>query len=65
MNDRAMSEHAMGTCTYIQDLEESYQASCKHNETTPDDHEYFRRYVWNVMALVFQRLEALEANPTP
>ena len=56
----AFSEHDMQTCKYVQDCEESYEASCKHNNTTPDDFTYFRRYTWNLFALLMLRIEELE-----
>ncbi len=34
----------------VESLEASYQMSCQHNGTTPDDHAYFRNYVFFCIA---------------
>jgi hypothetical protein len=51
-----VNEHELGTCKMTQDLEESFLESCKHNNTTPDDLEYFRSYVWNLMAMIINEM---------
>ena len=49
-----INEHDIGTCNMVDDFEASYLKSCEHNKTTPDDLEYFRRYVWNLLAMIVQ-----------
>lgn len=50
-----VNEHKIGTCQITDDLEESFLESCKHNNTTPDDLEYFRSYIWNLFAMIVKK----------
>jgi hypothetical protein len=56
---RLMHEITAGTADMVDQCEEAYLASCEHNGTGPDDQVYFRRYVWNMIALITLRLRAL------
>lgn len=47
-----INEHEYGICKMVDELEEAFQMSCKHNNTTPSDLKYFRRYVFNLIVLV-------------
>lgn len=51
-----VNEHDLGTCKMTDSLEESFLKSCQHNNTTPEDMEYFRRYVWNLIAMITLRM---------
>lgn len=41
----------------VQELEDSYLESCRHNNTTPEDMKYFRLYVWNLFVIFAEGLE--------
>lgn len=61
MNDKDLepilvNEHEVGTCKMVDSLEQSYLLSCKHNKTTPEDLEYFRQYVWNLLSILHQSI---------
>lgn len=47
-----ITEEDIGTSDMTDDLEDAFLESCKHNETTPEDLEYFRSYVWNLFAIM-------------
>lgn len=52
-----VSEHEIGTCAMVDSLEESYKISCEHNDVELEDHEYFRQYVWNLIAMLSIRID--------
>jgi hypothetical protein len=59
MDDNEMvlvDEHKIGTCQMTKEFEESFLKSCEHNGTTPDDLEYFRSYIWNLFAMMIQKM---------
>lgn len=58
-----VNEHEIGTCKMTQELEESFLKSCRHNNTTPEDLEYFRSYVWNLFAMLSNKLCEVDGRP--
>lgn len=58
-NQRLLNEHKFGICKKIEELEEAFLDSCKYNETVPEDLEYFRRYLWNLITILHKQLEKL------
>lgn len=54
---KLINEHELGICKMTQDLEKSYLESCEHNNTTPEDLEYFRSYIWALFAILKRSIE--------
>lgn len=57
---KVVDEHFAGTCKLVDEFEDAYQASCKHNNTDDKDMRYFRRYVWNALAILSQQANRTE-----
>jgi hypothetical protein len=57
-----VNEYDYGLSKIINDLEESYVASCEHNRTTTEDIHYFRRYVFTNIALIIKELRFLNGT---
>lgn len=55
-----IDEHEMGICHITKDLEESYLKSCEHRKTSPQDTDYFREYIWVLLAILMNRIDNVE-----
>lgn len=55
-----VNEHEAGICGMTASMETSYKQSCEHNNKTPEDVDYFRSYVWALLATLVQRIEGIE-----
>lgn len=62
MKHRLVNEHEMGTCKMVDELEDAFLKSCKHNKTKPSDLKYFRQYVWNLFAMMSQALDTVKEH---
>lgn len=58
-----VNEHEVGTCKMTKELEEAFLASCKYNDTTPENIAYFRSYVWNLFAIMKLAIDKTGSKP--
>lgn len=56
------NEHKLGTCKMVDELEDAFLKSCKHNKVKPSDLKYFRQYVWNLFAMMSNALTVINAR---
>lgn len=52
--------HVISEHPRVEEMEDAFLTSCKHNQTGPADLAYFRRYVWQLFAILIDRFEQLE-----
>jgi hypothetical protein len=60
MSNTIVNEHEIGTCGMVEELEAAFQQSCEGHGVVPEDPTYFRRYVFNLVAMLVQRVQDLE-----
>lgn len=55
-------EHALEIDEMVDSLEEAYLSSCKLNKVDTKNIEYFRRYIWVLIAQIFQSMPEAKTN---
>ena len=47
---------------FLSEIKSSYKASCAHNDTTEDDIEYFKEYVFVCLAALCKSVQELDSR---
>ncbi|MES0340744.1 MAG: hypothetical protein ABUK08_00355 [Candidatus Humimicrobiaceae bacterium] len=60
MNTVLIHEEDIGIDKMVDDLEEAYKRSCKHNDTDENDLSYLRRYMFSIISLQLLKIQEIE-----
>lgn len=62
METVTVNECCSGIDKLVDELEDAYKKSCKHNDTDENDLSYMRRYIFSIMSLQLKKIQDIDKS---